>query len=101
MIRRTLFGGLLLMTVACAPAPAPEPEEFPVIGSGRTCNAAATAGLIGRPASSALGAEALRLSGAGIMRWLRPGEIVTMEFREDRLNIDLDERGRVKRVRCG
>jgi hypothetical protein len=96
---------MLLMTLACAPVPPPEPEpepeQFPAVGTGRRCNAAAAQALVGRTASSALGAEALRLSGAGIMRWLRPGDIVTMEYREDRLNIELDANNRVLRLRCG
>ena len=98
---KSVFGGLFLMTMACAPAPPPEPEQFPEVGTGRRCNAGPAQSLIGRQASSAVGAEALRLSGAGIMRWLRPGDIVTMEYREDRLNIELDANNRVTRLRCG
>ena len=98
---KSVFGGLLLMTMACAPAPPPKPETFPEVGTGRRCNAGPAQSLIGRQASSAVGAEALRLSGAGIMRWLRPGDIVTMEYREDRLNIELDANNRVTRLRCG
>ena len=104
MIGRIALAGMSMMTSGCAPLPPPAPaeENVPVYGStGRACNAARAQSLIGRPASAALGAEALRLSGAGMMRWLQPGVIVTMEYREDRLNIDLDANNRVRGIRCG
>ena len=104
MIGRLAAAGSILMTIGCAPiaaAPA-EPESYPVRGgSGRTCDASKARSLVGRPSSAALGAEAMRLSGADALRWLRPGQMVTMEYREGRLNIDLDADDRVKAVRCG
>jgi hypothetical protein len=104
MIGRLVAGGLMMITIGCAPAPpaGEEAESYPVQGSsGRLCDAAKAQSLVGRARSATLGAEALRLSGAGTLRWLRPGEIVTMEYREDRLNIELDAKGRVKAIRCG
>ena len=93
-----------MMTMSCAAVP-PETNqeaEVPVHGSsGRVCNAAKAQALVGRPASSEIGAEALRLSGAGLLRWLRPGDIVTMEYREDRLNVEIDANNRVRAIRCG
>lgn len=104
MIGRFIGGGLMVMTIGCAPVPpaSEEAEAFPVQGgSGGVCNAAKAQPLVGRARSAGLEAEALRLSGAGTLRWLRPGDIVTMEYREDRLNVELDGNGRVKAVRCG
>ena len=94
----------MMITIGCAPVPpAPEgAETYPVKGStGRLCNAAQAQPLVGRASSTELGAEALRLSGAGTLRWIGPGDMVTMDYREDRLNIELDANGRVKAVRCG
>ena len=97
-----------LMLMACTSVP-PEgngqiPEEadhdrVPVVGEGR-CDAAAARGLIGRERSEAAGAEAMRLSGAKTLRWLEPDSMYTQDFREDRLNIDVDASGRITRVRC-
>jgi hypothetical protein len=56
---------------------------------------------VGRQATSEVGAEALRLTRAQRLRWIRPGDAVTMDYREDRLNIDLDAQGRVRALRCG
>ncbi len=43
----------------------------------------------------ALTAEAKRLSGANVVRYLTPGMMVTMEFRADRLNLHLGTDGKV------
>ena len=103
MKAKAVLGGVIL-TAACATGPAePDPNaDVPVHGgTGRLCNAARAQSLVGRPATAELGAEAMRLTGAGMMRWLRPGDIVTMDYREDRLNVELDAAGRVKAIRCG
>ncbi len=105
MTPNTLLGSLTLMTVACAPAP-PAAEgaepQIPVHGeTGFTCKADAARSLIGKASSSELGAEALRLTGARTIRWIRIGDAVTMDYRTDRLNIHLDGRGRVERIDCG
>lgn len=84
-----------LLLAACASQP-----DAPVHGAGR-CDAAKAQKLIGREASQALGAEALRLSHAGALRWIPEGAMVTTDYREDRLNLELDRNSRVKAVRCG
>jgi len=42
-----------------------------------------------------------RVSGARTVRWLEPGAMMTMDFRADRLNVNLDKRGRITGTRCG
>ena len=89
----TLLAGCTSVAATEQPAPAP--------ASDGKCNAAPAQHLIGRQESPETGAEAQRLSGASRMRWIRPGQMVTMDYREDRLNIELDAQGQVKVVRCG
>jgi uncharacterized protein involved in type VI secretion and phage assembly len=98
----------LVLASGCAAAP-PETgttspsNEAPgsaVDGEGG-CDAAAAQGVVGRQRSEAAGAEALRLSGAATLRWIEPGMMVTMDYRPDRLNIELDEAGKITRLRCG
>ena len=36
-----------------------------------------------------------------LVRVIKPGDAVTMDFRPNRLNISLDAQGRVKSMRCG
>jgi hypothetical protein len=98
MIARIAAAGVMAMTMACATT-TPEPD-VPDHNSG-SCDAAPAQGLVGREATQALAAEALRLTGAKRLRWLPPGAIVTMEFSPDRLNIEYDARMRVTAIRCG
>jgi hypothetical protein len=101
MIERMLVGGLMLMAMGCTPVPPPEEgEQIPVRGAGR-CDAAPVQQLVGRQSTTEIGTEARSRSGAASIRWIRPGDVVTMDYREDRLNIHLDARGRVARLVCG
>ncbi|HEX9948491.1 MAG TPA: I78 family peptidase inhibitor [Allosphingosinicella sp.] len=84
-----------LVAAGCAGAP---PAE--AVGAGK-CDAAKAQKLIGRTRSAAVGAEALRLSGAKSLRWIAPGTMVTMDYREDRLNLRLDPKNKVVKVDCG
>ena len=82
---------------ACATVPQPPPASAP---SG-SCNAAAAQFAVGRAHSEALAEAVRQRSGAASARVLRPGQIVTMEFSPERINIDVDASGVVNRVRCG
>lgn len=96
-----LMVGVLLMTMSgCATPPPAEAEEVPVRNPG-SCDASKAQALIGKARSKELGADALRLAGARALRWIAPGTMVTMDYREDRLNLHVDERGRVTKVACG
>lgn len=79
----------LLALAACVePAPVPEPEPD-------LCNAAAMQGLVGQPAS-VLQTMMLR---AGT-RVINPGDPVTMDFRPDRMNVEIGANGRIEKIAC-
>lgn len=65
------------------------------------CDASRAQSLVGRSGTAELGADALRRTGAKELRWIRPGQAVTMDFREARLNVELDAGDRVARFTCG
>ena len=88
---------LALATIACAPMEAPDGAD-PIAGP---CVAARVANLVGRTFTNSLRADALRRSGARTARVIRPGDVVTMDYRSDRLNIHLTPRSRVERLSCG
>jgi hypothetical protein len=90
------FALLALLLTACAAAP---PE--PVPPSAAPCNPDAARHLVGRQATSGVGAEALRLSGARRLRWIRPGDMVTMDYSAERINLRLDAANRVESLACG
>jgi hypothetical protein len=70
-------------------------------GTGRLCVDRNLAQFVGRQATAELGAEILRVSGAGTLRWVPKGGVITMDLREDRVNVWLDAANRVERVNCG
>ena len=65
------------------------------------CSTNNLGGLVGQPATQRLGTEALRLSNSRTIRWIRPGDAVTMDYRLDRLNILLDASNVVTSFNCG
>ena len=64
-------------------------------------NASGGSGLIGQAGSEAVYAKAMQDAGAQSYRALGPDDAATMDFREDRLNIDLDASGTITGFRCG
>jgi hypothetical protein len=97
---KALSTGLMLLTAACISVDNDGVAAPPPPGEDR-CNAARAQRLVGRQASAALAEEARRRTGAETVRWLRPGQIVTMEYRFGRLNIKLDSANRVEGFSCG
>ena len=65
------------------------------------CSITNLGGLVGQQATQRLGTEALRISNARTIRWIRPGDAVTMDYRLDRLNILLDGANAVTSFNCG
>lgn len=109
-IKRSDFGiayGLPLVSdrVALDIAAAFEQIENPMTSPPPTtadrCGAAAADQFIGRKDTPMVRAELARQIGHGRIRWLAPGTVVTMDYREDRLNVDLDAGGVIVRARCG
>ncbi len=95
----------MLALAGCAASDAPPPAEPaapPAAAPAEaTCDASMLTDLVGQTASEALAADAMKRSGSRSMRWLSPGMAVTMDFRADRLNIELDAKNKVVSSRCG
>ena len=93
----------LLALAACSSQPTGAGDEAnatPPAGMAQ-CKADAARGAVGKVASPELVEQARREAGAGIARVLKPGQVVTMEYRGDRLNVDVDDGNVVTGVRCG
>lgn len=86
--------------MACTPADRPDPQQTPAHGAGK-CDVTGMEDLVGKPQGDALEAEAKRRSGAGVVRWIKPGQMVTMDFRADRLDLRLGLDGLITQVSCG
>lgn len=87
---------LLTALAACAGTPAT--AERPPL---EACDATAAQFAVGDSYSDDLAERARVAAGAKIARGLFPGQAVTMEYRGDRLNLRVDEQGRVTDVNCG
>ncbi len=82
----------------------PVPEEQVLAGPGlgdESCKAEAAQGMIGRSASEAVVKDARRVTGATSVRVIPHDGMVTMDYRGDRLNIQLDEQGKIVAITCG
>lgn len=98
---------LLLLPLALAPllaactTTAAPPMSDPQPPAQASCNHAAAQSLVGQPATPANVERARQLAGARMARVLKPGQMVTMEFIEGRLNIDVDASNVILALRCG
>ena len=66
-----------------------------------TCSARPAEVLVGERYRRGVPSRAKKLSGAKTVRVVGPGDVVTMDYREDRLNLRVDYRRRITSVRCG
>ena len=64
------------------------------------CAAGKVGTFLGREATPETLAELAKVAGHERIRPIRPGQAVTMDFRADRLNVDIDENGKIKRLWC-
>jgi hypothetical protein len=116
MMRNLAFLPLAAMIMACTPTPAVENNaaapageatpapETPVEGTVddmMVCDAAAVQNLVGQAYTEAVGKDAQTRSKSKSMRLIRPGMAVTMDFRNDRLNIEVDDKSVITAIRCG
>ena len=93
-MKKALLAAALALT-SCAPV-----APLPGVPTGE-CSANGLGNLVGGPATPALVNRAKRRAGASVVRVLKPGQIVTMEYLNGRLNVNVDDRNRVKSFTCG
>lgn len=65
------------------------------------CDASKAQWALGELADDALAERARLAASAASVRVIGHDMMVTQDYREDRLNLDLDAQGRVRAVRCG
>ncbi|MFY3135509.1 I78 family peptidase inhibitor [Achromobacter xylosoxidans] len=71
-------------------------------GSARkTCDASALQSQIGQKATQSVLEDLRTRSGAATARILRPGQLVTMEYNDTRLNLIVDDKDVMTAIRCG
>jgi len=103
----------VLTVAACAPvAPQDPPPQSADAGTqpqikvgpgleGAACDASRAQDFVGRAADEDTQRAAMAASGAALVRVIRPGVMVSMEYRGDRLNLRVDGQGKITVVTCG
>ena len=92
-LRSLLFVTATVPLFACTETPVPPPEPPLLV---EPCGAMPLLALIGQPVT------ALPTTGLPpAVRIIRPGDPVTEDYSETRLNVELDGQDRITRVYCG
>jgi hypothetical protein len=87
-----------LAVAGCATAePIPEHGATP----GYVCSNSGLDRFVGQPATQEIGSQMLRASGARTIRWVLPGQMITMEFSAERLTVHVDRSNRIESASCG
>lgn len=91
VVATLVFAGLAACTAEAPPAPAPQPPVATLV----PCGGDSLVPLIGQPVA------ALPPGLPPGTRVIRPGDAVTEDYSESRLNVDLDAGDRIVRLWCG
>lgn len=70
-------------------------------GQGGTCNDDPVQSLVGSKFTQSLAEQARARSGSALVRVVKPGQVMTMEYNPARLNLIVDEHGTLASVHCG
>lgn len=101
-MRQKVIGLFAMGLAGCASTGADTPPELGIGTPGTSaCNAEPVQSFVGQRADQAVGAAILKASGARTLRWGPPNSAWTMDFREDRVNVQYDERLIIERITCG
>ncbi|PUB15468.1 I78 family peptidase inhibitor [Yoonia sediminilitoris] len=85
--------GLLILLAGCAAAPTPAPitPRLP-----DTCDAESYGYLVGQDATALETVLIMRM-----VRVIRPGDLVTQDYRPQRINFEIDRTNRIAGISCG
>lgn len=100
-ISRIVAVSAAFLLAACASTPPPAQAPRPPAATASKCDPAGGQFAVGAALDASLVERVRVRTGAYIARVLRPGQVVTMEFSDQRVNVEIDAGGKVLRVRCG
>ena len=101
MKRMLLFSALLATSTACTPMPPNAKPSRPFPPRLAQCQADPGQQYVGMAASDDVVSQVQSATGAKTVRVLKPGMAATMDFRDDRLNLQVDEHDVIVKVSCG
>uniref|UniRef100_A0A9E8A0U7 I78 family peptidase inhibitor n=1 Tax=Bosea sp. NBC_00436 TaxID=2969620 RepID=A0A9E8A0U7_9HYPH len=98
--RKLLAAGTLSLAALTLAACQSDAQQAPVGDAPGLCRAEAAEALAGKARISDV--EAQQATGATIVRQIRPGQGVTMDYRRERVTIETDPKtGKIVRAFCG
>lgn len=83
------------------PGSPPAPEVIVAPGLDESCDASRVQDVIGKKPDQAVVEDAVRRSGAKAVRVIPHDGMMTMDYRGDRLNLQLDPAGKILTATCG
>lgn len=89
-----------LMLAACQPYGSAPGDSSAASETADLCGAAKVTSWIGKADTPAAREAIAKASGAASIRWLTPGMAVTMDYRQDRLNANIDANGKYNGFDC-
>lgn len=90
------------MLAACASsAPLQPASGGPAVAGDGICHADRVAWAVGKSADEPTMKAVWKQSGSGLIRPIAPGQAVTRDFRQDRVNVHLDAGNVITKVDCG
>jgi formate-dependent nitrite reductase cytochrome c552 subunit len=90
------------MLAACAStAPMQPASAGPQVSDDGTCHAERVAWAVGKQGDEQTMKAVWKQSGAGLIRPIAPGQAVTRDFRQDRVNVHIDSGNAITKVDCG
>ena len=89
-----------LPLAACAANDAPVESATPPSAEMK-CDADAAQGHVGQVATAEVGGAILKAAGARTLRWGPPRWAMTMDYRQDRVNVMYDDAYKITQVTCG
>jgi len=92
LLRMFPLTGLLMLAACTTPAMPPATGQ---------CNAQGAQAYVGKVATTTTVEAARKAAGAALSRTIKPGQMVTMDYREERLNVDVDASNVITGFRCG
>ncbi|MFC0203791.1 I78 family peptidase inhibitor [Novosphingobium soli] len=92
---------LLVVSLSACQAQTPPPEPSPGAATMEpNCGADQLGSYVGRQASDEVLAAITAARSGHAVRIIRPGTVVTQDYRPDRLNVTVDESGTITALRC-
>lgn len=99
--RLVLLSVTALAVSGCSTFSSSQKSPSQIAKANHICDAKELQVLVGEQANDNTGKLALKKSYAKVLRWIPPNSAVTMDYRQDRLNISYDEDMQIQKVSCG